>query len=406
MKKRKILLSLLGRPRKDEGGTEYNATQYEFKNGKMSERTSFVGLSLMKYIKSDHMVVLGTKGSNWDSLLESQNLGEHLEEKRIQLTEDCENQTVTQEQLQELEPMLEKVMSSKVSLAIIPSSAQDSDQLKVLEVMSQYVKKQDEVYIDITHAFRHLSLLVLMSALHLRASKKVTITQVYYGLYDSQSQAAKIYELGGLIHLSEWVSALEQFDKDNDYSVFSTLLFQSGLNNKAVEELKNAAFYERTTRPGQARGSLKKVRDALKKQSLTGVGQLFEQSLLERFSWVDENRSDQRQKKLAEHYLSVGDYLRCAVTTYEAFITALVKHYGGNENKYEDREKAKKYYDQDSNKKSNKYTDYVLLKNLRNALAHGNYSSRQKVQSALSSSQKLEQELKRLVDLLLINEKK
>jgi hypothetical protein len=233
---------------------------------------------------------------------------------------------------------------------------------------------------------------------------KVDIQGIYYGALDmTQDGLTPVMNLSGLLRIADWVGALHTFDKDGDYGVFADLI--RGQLPRIAELLQESAFYERTTRPGQARSKLRDLAIALERQSLTDIVALFAPSLQARLSWHREERLYLRQQALARLYLEHDDFLRAALFGFEAFITRLMQQQGmTNPDNWTQREETKKCYEE-SNKsvypRREEYARYCLLRDLRNHLAHGNASPQAEIQSALANADQLKAFLGELLVRLL-----
>ena len=229
-----------------------------------------------------------------------------------------------------------------------------------------------------------------MSALYLRQVKDVEIRGLYYGALDmTRDGLTPVMNLGGLLDIADWTGAVQSFDKDGDYSVFASLMQKQ--SPVAADLLQKSAFYERTTRPGQARSQLRNLFDELEHQPLTGIGLLFAPTLQTRLAWHLEDRLYLRQQALARLYLEHEDFLRAALLVFEAFITRLMQQQGmNNPDNWTQRELAKKQYlNKGIYPRNKEYENYCLLRDLRNHLAHGNASPQVEIQKALASAETL-----------------
>lgn len=226
----------------------------------------------------------------------------------------------------------------------------------------------------------------------------------YYGALDMTRDAVTpVMNLRGLLDIADWTGAVQSFDKDGDYSVFAPLIREQ--LPAAAGLLKESAFYERTTRPGQARNKLRELTLLLDQQPLTGIGSLFAPTLHARLSWHREDRLYLRQQALACLYLEHGDFLRAALLGFEAFITRLMQRQGmTNPDHWIQRENVKREYEalnKTIHPRGDEYQRYCLLRDLRNHLAHGNTSPQGEIQKALASAEQLRDFLDDLLKRLL-----
>lgn len=380
------LISFLGK-----AAQSYRKATYDFGDGQRQE-TAFFGLGLTRHIKPDRLVVLGTTGSMWDVLLISLNLEPHLDEALLELSESAQQDCTSETELNALAPAVGQRLGLPVTLRLIPYGQNIEEQVEILQRIALDIAEGDAVTLDVTHGLRHLPILAQMSALYLRQVKDVEIRGLYYGALDmTRDGLTPVMNLGGLLDIADWTGAVQSFDKDGDYSVFASLMQKQ--SPVAAGLLQKSAFYERTTRPGQARNQLRNLFNELERQPLTGIGLLFAPTLQTRLAWHLEDRLYLRQQALARLYLEHEDFLRAALLGFEAFITRLMQQRGmNNPDNWTQRELAKKQYET-LNKgiypRNEEYENYCLLRDLRNHLAHGNASPQVEIQKALASAETL-----------------
>ena len=396
------LISFLGRGNPDRG-KRYRQATYEFGTGQR-QTTEFFGLGLLQQVKPDRLLILGTTGSMWDVLLFSLGLGQEHDEALLALTESADANRTTQEELDRLTSVVSERLGLAVTLRLIPYGRDTGEQAEILQRMALDLVEGDAVTLDVTHGLRHLPMLAQMSALYLRRVKNVEVRGLYYGALDmTRNGLTPVMNLRGLLDIADWTGAVQSFDKDGDYGVFAALMQAPA--PAAARLLQESAFYERTTRPGQARNKLRELAVALDQQPLTGIGSLFAPTLRARLAWHREDRLYLRQQALARLYLEHGDFLRAALLGYEAFITRLMYQQGmTNPDNWTQRETVKKEYEA-RNKAirphPDEYERYCLLRDLRNHLAHGNTSPQAEIQKALASAEQLRDFLNDLLERLL-----
>lgn len=396
------LISFLGRGNLDRG-KRYRQATYEFGAGQR-QTTEFFGLGLTRQVGPDRLLILGTTGSMWDVLLFSLGLDQEHDEALLALTESADADRTTQEELDRLTPVVSERLGLQVTLRLIPYGRDAGEQVEILQRMARDIAEGDAVTLDVTHGLRHLPMLAQMSALYLRRVKGVEVRGLYYGVLDmTRDGITPVMNLRGLLDIADWAGAVQSFDKDGDYGVFAPLI--QAQTPAAAGLLQESAFYERTTRPGQARGKLRDLDALLNREPLAGIGSLFAPTLRARLSWHREDRLYLRQQALARLYLEHGDFLRAALLGFEAFITRLMQQQGmTNPDNWIQRDNAKKDYEAQNktiHPRSDEYQRYCLLRDLRNHLAHGNVSPQVEIQKALAGAEQLRGFLDELFERLL-----
>lgn len=380
-----ILISFLGKARKNEGG-QYRETRYRFAENDI-KISRFFSQALAERLRPERLVILGTPGSMWDVFCES------LQSDGTALSDAVDTDSVTQAQLQAFEDKASETLGTECYLKLIPYGDDLAEQIEILKIMASNVQQSDRVSLDLTHGLRHLPMLGLLSAMYLQTARNANIEGLYYGALDrTKDGITPVMQLSGLLEIADWLHALDGFNKTGNLAPFSKLLQRCDMSKGTAQCLEDAAFFENTLNIAQARNPLKEFAKATQ-TGLTGIGALFEDSLKERIAWHKEDKFYLRQRSNAYFYLRQGDYLRAAALGYEAFITWRVQQDKLDPQNYEYRQQVKDRLE--------KNKDYKLLSNVRNALAHGTRSQMAEVQAALSSREKLHAELSRLFNTLL-----
>lgn len=278
---RHTLISFLG---KVVNGGNYRTATYAIDNHHYTQ--SFFGLALSQHLNPSHILVLGTQGSMWDVLIEhTAESDQNYEAERLALMQAAENNSVTQAQLDAIEPFISAKLGREVQLELIPYGLTSDEQLKTVNIMAQHVQENQQVTLDLTHGLRHLPMLGFMSAIYLQKAKSVEIKGIYTGALDMTDPVSKltpVLNLTGLLSINDWSNALTIFDHSGDYGIFSNLIEQPAISNA----LKKASFAERTSQSEQAKQQLSS-NDALLKETLqnNAMSALFADALLTRITW-------------------------------------------------------------------------------------------------------------------------
>ncbi len=93
-------------------------------------------------------------------------------------------QRVEQGTLDRRAPVLADRLGCEVRLRLISYCHTFREQEGLLRDLTEEVGQGDQVDLDITHGFRHLPMLTLLSALHLRKVRSAKIAHIWYGAYD------------------------------------------------------------------------------------------------------------------------------------------------------------------------------------------------------------------------------
>lgn len=226
----KVLISFVGTGQKKKSDKRvYLPTVYRFANGEERE-SSFFTFSLVKHIgQVDRIILIGTIKSMWEEVY-SVFAGEKADENvYLELAEHTESAQSGDElalpHIQELEQAIgtdAKVLLTKYGL--------DNEEIafnnEVVFSIEEYMNNGDELYIDVTHAFRSLPLTLLNTLIYLQSvsRKQIRINTIYYGMYNQELKFAPVVELGSILKMNDWVVGAQMFrDFGNAYKIADLL---------------------------------------------------------------------------------------------------------------------------------------------------------------------------------------
>jgi CRISPR-associated Csx2 family protein len=393
------LVTFLGRGR-DVSHAGYREATYRFGDG-TSCTTNFFGLALAEHLKCDRLVMLGTSSSMWGVLVEHAAAEGEEEEARIALLDAEAAGRVDQALLDRLTCVLRRAAGREVMPCIIPFGRSDREQRDILETISRAVG-DGQVSFDLTHGFRHLGMVGMLSAFMLERIGRLRVRSLWYGALDmSEGGITPVLRLDGLNAIQQWVDALDRFDASGDYGVFAPLLEADGVPGDKARCLEEAAFYERTFNLSDAARRLRTFRTVLA-NPLSGAAGLFQGRLEERLRWIDEKDLTAQQRKLARQYLGRSDFVRAAVFAWEALVSGACVGYD-----WQNREKREAAVEAMDDKFNAPDCDparadaYRTVRALRNALAHGTPPPADRFRRLLASPERLREALQRALDCLL-----
>ncbi len=366
------LVTFLGKGR-DDPQTGYRKASYCFPDGTERE-TAYFGLVLTQHLAPDRLVVLGTRGSMWGVFVEQLATADE-EDLRLELYDAEASATVSQNLLDRLTPLLRRSTGREVIPRLIPYGRTEEEQRQILGAIDEAVPR-GEVSFDVTHAFRHLGMLGLISAFMLERVGRLQVKGLWYGALDmTEAGRTPVVRLDGLLAIQHWVDALDRYDATGDYGVFAPLLAADGMPQDKARCLEDAAFHERTFNVRDARRKLLNFLPALE-EPLAGASGLFQKKLRDRLDWARDNDLHEQQRRLAYVYLRRRDFVRAAVFAWEALISRACADHGLDPDDYGEnggRDKAEALMRSSLMQQGMRWGEsaHFRLKNLRNALAHG-----------------------------------
>lgn len=370
------LITFLGKSYLDPNDGYRNA-RYRFADGQVLE-TPYFGIELARWLKVDRVILLGTDSSMWDVLLENLNPDDDFEAARNRLLEDVGAGAVTDDTLAAIEPAMAVAWGQRTRLAVIPHGEDEAQQQAILELLAGLVEPLDTVHIDVTHGYRHLSMIGQTAARYLTTTHKVKIGGLWYGALDMISRCpdgtAPVLRLDGMDSIQRWVEAFAAYEASGDFSRFEPLLKADGMPAPESQALSTAWSQLQLTHVSGAARSLAPTLKRLQ-EPLSGASELFRMQLTKALKWVEKmDDLAEQQRLLAVQALDRGDWLRAAVFGFESLLTRLTKEAGGDESSYRHREDSKEKYDQEIrvlDRKNHRRQDFTFLRIVRNACTHG-----------------------------------
>jgi CRISPR-associated Csx2 family protein len=396
----RLLISFLGKSLLDKK-TGYRPARYRFDDGEVIE-TAFFGLALVRKMRPDRLLLLGTAGSMWEVLVESQIDDDRLEAERLALIDAVRENRVTDELLAPLAGVIGERVGCPVDLRVIPYGHDAAGQAQILDTVARAVSaaKARQVLLDVTHGLRHLPMLALVAAFYLEHVARVRVADILYGALEMMTEeGAPVLSLRGLLAGMDWIEALSAYDRDGDYGVFVPLLQAAGFADAPLQHLRRAAHAERVFNHEYAAQELKNFLPHLE-AGLPGMAALFVPHLKKRLAWAQQHDPHRRLAAIARERLAHGDFVRCAIAACSGFLASLAQP-GERLSDYDTHIKIEEAFRQGKRGNPDLRNTYEELKRLRNALAHGTPPKDDDTRYTLADPERLRRRLQSLLDQLL-----
>lgn len=391
----RVLVTALGRGRLSQKGTsKYDKATYFFQDESEEEYdTEFIAEALVKYYDIQRIYIVGTVRSMWEQVYYNFTNAEDRDEdyylKLGELIEKSNRNTYHYEQgyLRNVETALDRRLDNEGSRCYLIKYGLDRDELlynfDILMQISDQLQPGDEVYVDITHSFRSLSIFQYMmtSFIENLPDKDVKIKKILYGMLDVQSEMnnkTPVVDLTVINELNHWIKGIYELESYGNGYMIATLLqnqnpeLSENINNLTdrininyLKDLKD----EKSTSNWQHLGKI------------NGPGSIATTSI-KRFVriFAKEDRESFFQLQVARWYFQKKRYATGYITLAEAIITRACEILGLDSQVYQNREDAKSRIpglNQDFERLKKKVFE------VRNMVAHFEGGSENKYQSAI-----------------------
>ena len=182
------------------GTTDYEEVEYRWHD--LSKPTKFVQEALVRWLQPETTCVLLTERAR-------------------------------AEQWQKLRSLLEK--HTEIMEINIPDGKKEAELWRIFTAISNAVHEGDEIAFDITHGFRSLPMIALLTIAYLKQVKGVKVQHVVYGVYEKGKHEAPILDLTPFANLLDWLAAAKMFMATGDSSELGRL----------IQEVQNDAYRNR-----------------------------------------------------------------------------------------------------------------------------------------------------------------
>lgn len=121
----------------------------------------------------------------------------------------------------------------------IPENNSPEEIWEIFNVINSTIEPNDEIVFDITHSFRSIPMVVLLSISYLRTINNVKVKGLVYGAFDpnNKEKDAPTFDLLPIMSLLDWITATDQFIKTGNGKQLVNLLQENQGENSTTDEL-------------------------------------------------------------------------------------------------------------------------------------------------------------------------
>jgi CRISPR-associated DxTHG motif protein len=118
----------------------------------------------------------------------------------------------------------------------IPDGKSEAELWRIFAAISDAVCEGDQIAFDITHGFRSLPVIALLTIAYLKQIKQVKVRYILYGAFDAKDeQGTPVFDLTPFADLLDWLAAAKMFITTGDSSELGQL----------IQEIQNDAYRNR-----------------------------------------------------------------------------------------------------------------------------------------------------------------
>lgn len=372
-----VFVSLIGKGRPLKGSIGYQKTAYSFNEIRDTVHTSFFGSALYEVLNRqgydiDKWLIFGTNESSWSELLEL--LDDEYHDEMTELYDkvyDEEKKSISEELLREWEEALERFIPGIRLIIVNPLEYE----VYIDHMLKEIPDEPRKIVLDITHAFRHMPVIIAFSLMALKHIKQISDMVVYYGAFELKKDRLNDKEPTPVLRIdfiNTLVSYAENLATFNHSGYFPPLL-----NTLRITDTEKTYFWLEMNR--QPKSDLEKISKKLEEKTSESshVAKIAEYIKQEIEPLIGATL-DRRMVERARFFFAKKQYLKALILLYEGLILAIGRKNGfGSDLHYEEREKIRGYINNNYTvifKTDEQWKTYNELKYTRNAAAHGSRS--------------------------------
>ena len=372
----KVLISSLGTGwNVKDSDSEYQVTDYIIE-GKPYKNESFISKSLIEHYDIDKVILLGTNKSMWDGAY----LGftnDRLDENWEILNNGKLGNGVTLDNLKIMEQVLDEYMGKSGSLCLMVNYGQNEDEMwenfEIMYAINQHIQEGDEVYLDITHAFRSLPILlfIVMEFMHMMR-EDFKLSGLLYGMLSNKE--SPVIDLKIFFELLDWAKAVNNFKKYANSGQLVRLMTDSDVNAEARKTFHQLGQNLRISNMASLwqfiQGANKKIKYI--EQSNNKIVKLLSKDVLEIVERLNKDKMSDFQYELALWFYENKNYALSYIALAEGIITKTCELKLSEDDSTDKlvREEAKRRIDHPYDKYYWNYKDTNTVSNIRNNIAH------------------------------------
>jgi len=130
---------------------------------------------------------------------------------------------------------LEKKLKERLVPIAIPEGRNPEELWQIFNTLVENVSQEDEIILDITHAFRSIPMFSLVASSFLRQVKRAQIKHILYGAYEAREkrgnqEIAPVFDLSLILDLMDWISATDFFLSRGDAKNLAYILKKTHSN--------------------------------------------------------------------------------------------------------------------------------------------------------------------------------
>ena len=248
------------------GTNSYLHTKYQI-NDYISEPVRYIQEALAKYLcqnwtQDDKIIIFATNGEhgsikrNWENgqFNNSDNFGLEYEPQPKGLKEKLEDLDLV----------------CQIEMVPIPDGIEENEIWEIIDIVNESMENEDQLYIDITHSFRYIPMIIPSMLTFLKATKGITLQSIHYGAFEALGTPQEIKNIPLEVRIAP-VRELTEIYKMIEWSEATNAFLRYGSGKRLIEQIDKVEKIDKKTRNflNPLKSSIEKIDEALKFNNVT-----------------------------------------------------------------------------------------------------------------------------------------
>ena len=244
----RVIISFLGTggytDSKEKSRGKYRSAKYSFNTGKESiiYESEFVSEALYKHYNADRIIYIGTLKSMWEVVYDNSEFNGNAKDDTWEALAELVESSDYQTPLSKENIIIDAFSNTIISPIVVKYGLNDDENeynIRQLFTIEGLLNIDDELYIDISHGFRSLPI-VLTNVLTFfieNSKKKISIANISYGMFEVNHEmngVTPIVNLNIINELQQNIKASHEFNEYGNAFLFSEMLEKT---NKSMSKI-------------------------------------------------------------------------------------------------------------------------------------------------------------------------
>jgi CRISPR-associated Csx2 family protein len=374
-----VLISFLGTS--VGGDRTYKTADYQMQESKSGwhRESTFIASVLKVYFHIDRMILVGTVNSMWENVYKTfaEEQGCYDENVYREIKEVCcaEPGEAELPHIDKIEQVLGQ--GSKVVLVKYGKNQEEIQyNNETILGLERLLHKGDELFIDITHSFRSLPLMLMNTMVYIKtvSSKNIRIKHISYGMFEATKDGlTPVVELNSLLDTMDWITGAYSFMNYGDaYQISEKLKTdyrQLAQQLQDFSDVKNMGLMQAFEDQVEA---LRHLSNDMPKMASIVVPDVV-QHFLDFFNGT-KGKPAKFQFRLACWYAEKHNYSAAYLTAVEAIVSYVTQKEGGDVDNVDDRDSSKEAI-LNKHEYGKVKRIYVRMNPIRKEIAHSKFGN-------------------------------